>query len=56
MTQPLHGSDHAYLSTACLHALTLSPGELGSLHAECRESCKWCLARCQCTCHEDAEL
>lgn len=36
---------HVYLSTACLHGL----------HDKCRETCKYCQAKCICSvagCHE----
>lgn len=32
---------HRYYSTACQHGI----------HVECRRSCKWCEAPCQCACH-----
>lgn len=32
---------HPYTSTACQHAL----------HSRCRQSCKFCAARCMCACH-----
>lgn len=35
---------HDYLSTACHH----------ELHEECRRTCKFCPAECQCSCHKKA--
>lgn len=35
---------HAYVSTACQHAL----------HATCRATCKFCPAACRCDCHKEA--
>lgn len=34
-------TDHAYTSTACQH----------ELHTRCRDVCKFCDARCACSCH-----
>jgi hypothetical protein len=37
---------HEYLSTACYHGL----------HDRCRQTCKFCEAKCMCQCHpENAE-
>jgi hypothetical protein len=35
------GGAHTYTSTACIHAR----------HDQCRLTCKFCQARCLCTCH-----
>jgi hypothetical protein len=32
---------HTYLSTACLH----------EAHEQCRQTCKFCSAKCVCGCH-----
>jgi hypothetical protein len=58
------GEEHRYLSTACLHGA--EPGR-EDLHRECKidtkrydgthkigATCKWCPARCVCTCHAGA--
>jgi hypothetical protein len=37
-------TDHAYLSTACLHRE----------HGKCRRVCKYCPSECQCSCHREA--
>jgi hypothetical protein len=34
--------EHRYLSTACLH----------EVHSQCRKRCKFCDARCRCSCHQ----
>lgn len=39
---------HEYLSTACLHAIR---DDDASLHAACRNVCKYCPAGCHCACH-----
>lgn len=33
---------HRYKSTACKH----------ELHDQCRETCKFCEAKCRCQCHK----
>jgi hypothetical protein len=55
--------EHAYLSTACLHAQTVAdPDEAKRLHGRCQSmtgtqgekkpaTCKFCDARCVCECH-----
>jgi len=40
-----HASAHRYVSTACHH----------ELHGECRMVCKFCPARCLCSCHAPLE-
>jgi len=40
------GEPHAYLSTACQHAL----------HSDCRRDCKFCSEPCRCDCHRGAEV
>lgn len=34
-------TEHVYLSTACVH----------DRHVQCRQTCKFCMALCQCSCH-----
>lgn len=44
-------ADHEYLSTACWHAL-FDGNE--TLHAVCRNTCKYCDHPCGCACHGKA--
>lgn len=52
---PPEGSDHVYLSTACLHGHHAHCQCEVNLAGEPKEPgrCKWCESRCICECHAD---
>ncbi len=48
--------DHDYLSTACLHGRhDYCACDVGIVGAKKPNTCKWCDARCRCTCHDTGE-
>lgn len=48
---------HSYLSTGCLHGEhAYCQGKTGQAGAKAPAKCKFCDARCQCRCHQDAPV
>lgn len=44
---------HVYLSTGCLHGEhTYCQGRTGQAGAKKPAECKWCAAKCRCSCHD----